>query len=66
MATPEEDALRRSARDHRRALREALRELGDAAWAWADVGGVVRQSPAVWLAGALGVGLWLGGRRDGR
>jgi hypothetical protein len=65
MATLEErEALRQSLAEHKRELRAAVHEVGEAARAWTDLGDFVRQSPGTWLIGGLVVGLWLGGRRN--
>lgn len=64
MARPESvERIRQDMDVHRRELRDAMHELGEAARSWADPTDTIRARPAAWLVGALGVGLWLGWRR---
>lgn len=65
MATLEErEALQQSLAEHKRELRAAVQEVGEAARAWTDLGDFVRRSPGTWLVSGFVVGLWLGGRRN--
>ena len=57
------EALRQAMEEHRHQLRLAVEELKVAARMWTDPRDAVREHPGPWLAGGLGLGLWLGWQR---